>query len=103
MAAPDPDPGAPRRGEVAVSDDAPGIPPADLPRIFERLYQSARTPARQAGSGLGLAIVSELVQAMGGQVRAESPASGTRMVVSLPAWSSRTEAGSSTSLSWAAQ
>ena len=102
-AAPDPDPAAPRRVEVAVSDDGPGIPPADLSRIFERLYQSARTPARQAGSGLGLAIVSELVQAMGGQVRAESPASGTRMVVSLPAWSSRTEAGSSTSLSWAAQ
>jgi two-component system sensor histidine kinase BaeS len=71
---------------VAVEDDGPGIPTADLPYVFERMHTAARVPARQVGSGLGLAIVSELVGAMGGAVRAESPTSaagGTRMVVTL--------------------
>ncbi len=80
---------------VTVADDGPGIAPADLPRVFERLYADDRRPTRgpapgsAAGSGLGLAIVRELVAAMGGQVRAESPArpdgSGARFVLSLPA------------------
>jgi signal transduction histidine kinase len=72
---------------ITVADDGPGIPADDLPRVFDRLYQSPRTPARQAGSGLGLAIVSELMQAMGGRVRAVSPlspAGGTRLEVWLP-------------------
>jgi two-component system sensor histidine kinase BaeS len=73
---------------ISVADDGPGIPADDLPRVFDRLYQSPRTPARQAGSGLGLAIVSELVQAMGGRVQAVSPVGatgGTRLEVWLPA------------------
>ena len=85
------DPGGPDGREpgatLVVEDDGPGIAPADLPRVFERLYTSSRTPARQVGSGLGLAIVAELVQAMGGTVRAESPLhaeGGTRIAVSLP-------------------
>ena len=74
----------------SVDDDGPGIAPDDLARVFEPFYQSARAPARQVGSGLGLAIVSELVAAMGGQVRAEPAPSGggTRVVVSLPKWRS---------------
>ena len=70
-----------------VLDDGPGIPAADLPQVFGRLYQSRPRPGRPIGSGLGLTIVAELVAAMGGSVRAESPASpagGTRMVVTLP-------------------
>lgn len=73
---------------LAVEDDGPGIPPSDLDRVFERLYQSASAASRKLGSGLGLAIVHELVTAMGGSVRAESPAGasgGTLMVVSLRA------------------
>ena len=73
-----------------VDDDGPGIPPEDLPRVFDRLFMSSKHPARQLGSGLGLAIVAELVQAMGGTVRAESPITadgGTRMVVTLQSWS----------------
>ena len=75
---------------ITVTDDGAGIDPADLPRVFERLYTTARQPARiGVGSGLGLAIVSELVTAMGGTVRAESPVDGgTRMVVTLRSWSS---------------
>jgi two-component system sensor histidine kinase BaeS len=73
-----------------VEDDGPGIAIDDLPRVFERLFTSTRRPARPVGSGLGLAIVAELVDAMGGSVRAESPVfddGGTRLVVTLPGWS----------------
>ena len=74
--------------EAFVEDDGPGIPWADLERVFERLYQSRLSAGRELGSGLGLAIVDELVKAMGGSVRAESPTGpngGTRVVVVLPA------------------
>ena len=73
---------------IVVEDDGPGIAASDLPRVFERLYTSARTPARQVGSGLGLAIVAELTAAMGGTCIAESPVwprGGTRLAVTLPA------------------
>jgi signal transduction histidine kinase len=69
-----------------VEDDGAGIAADDLPRVFDRLFLSSRYPARQVGSGLGLAIVAELVHAMGGTVRAESPITasrGTRVAVSL--------------------
>ena len=68
-----------------VSDDGPGIPAADLERVFERLYQSRPATGRNVGSGLGLAIVSELVGAMKGRVWAEVPeqGTGTRVVVTL--------------------
>ena len=71
---------------IAVEDDGPGIAPDEVDRVFERLYQSVRTPARQGGSGLGLTIVKELTEAMGGRVRVESPATaqgGTRIVVTV--------------------
>jgi two-component system sensor histidine kinase BaeS len=79
--------------EVGVADDGPGIAASELPRVFDRLYGARRRPdggrpGRPIGSGLGLTIVSELVAAMGGAVRAESPVGangGTRMVVRLPA------------------
>jgi two-component system OmpR family sensor kinase len=76
------DPAAPR---VEVSDDGPGIAPQDLPHVFERLYVAGHQPVRkEVGSGLGLAIVRELVDAMGGTVRAEAaPGGGARMVVTL--------------------
>src|SRR5947209_4926066 len=57
--------------EVWVEDDGPGIPPDDVPHVFEPFYRSARAPSREVGTGLGLAIVHELVGAMGGEVRAE--------------------------------
>jgi two-component system sensor histidine kinase BaeS len=81
---------------IAVSDDGAGIPAEDLPHVFERLYQSSRTPARQVGSGLGLAIVAELVGAMGGRVTAtSSPEAGTRFVVEISGRSSSTASSSS--------
>lgn len=74
------------RPSFSVEDDGPGIPAAELERVFERLYQSRSVVGRNLGSGLGLAIVEELVTAMGGRVWAE-PANGgggTRVVVTLP-------------------
>ena len=74
---------------VLVEDDGPGIASGDLERVFDRFYQADRGVAARRGLGLGLAIVAELVRAMGGQVRAESPispAGGTRMVVELRPW-----------------
>jgi signal transduction histidine kinase len=70
-----------------VADDGPGIPPDDLPRVFERFFTSTRAPARHVGSGLGLSIVRELVDAMGATVRAEpGDGRGARMVVALKPW-----------------
>jgi len=79
----------PGLGVLWIEDDGPGIAPAHLHRVFERLYAAPQGAGRPIGTGLGLAIVAELVGAMGGRVRAESPLDpgkgGTRMVVELPA------------------
>ena len=56
--------------------------------MFERLFTGRPDGPRKVGSGLGLAIVAELVHAMGGEVRAQSPLDehgGSRLVVTLPA------------------
>ena len=54
---------------LAVSDDGPGVPPEQLPRIFDRFYR-AGVPSRRPGSGLGLAIVAAVAAAHDGQVTA---------------------------------
>ena len=71
--------------EVAVVDQGPGIPPADLGRVFERFYKSDKSRTRSGGSGLGLAIAKHLVEAQGGRIWAEAAASGgTRVAFTLP-------------------
>jgi two-component system, OmpR family, sensor histidine kinase MprB len=71
-------------GEVIVSDQGPGIAPADQPHVFERFYRS--TDARGLpGSGLGLAIVADAVRAHGGAVTAGSaPGGGAQLRMWLP-------------------
>jgi signal transduction histidine kinase len=77
---------APSALVIAVADDGPGVPAADLPHVFERLYTGRGANARAVGTGLGLAIVRELTRAMGGDVHAEpNPNGGARFVVQLPA------------------
>ncbi len=67
---------------IRVSDNGPGIPATDLPRIFERFYQVDR--ARRDGTGLGLAIVRHIVMAHGGRAWAESvEGQGATFFVSL--------------------
>ena len=73
---------------VAVEDDGPGIPPAQLGQIFDPFFRVRRGDQAPAGSGLGLAICRGLTGAMGGQIAAESPVRdgrGTRVTVRFPA------------------
>lgn len=72
--------------EFWVRDDGPGIPAADLPRIFERFYRVEKGRAREkGGTGLGLSIVKRIVQLHGGRVWAEStPGAGSRIGFVLP-------------------
>jgi two-component system, OmpR family, sensor histidine kinase VicK len=71
---------------IDVSDDGPGIPPEELPLIFDRFYQVRnRRSRKQGGSGLGLSIARSIVTAHHGSIAAEStPGHGTRMIVKLP-------------------
>jgi two-component system sensor histidine kinase ResE len=72
---------------VAVQDRGPGIPPADLPHIWDRFYRVEKSRTRKAGgTGLGLAIVKQIVEAQGGEVGVEStPGEGTVFRFTLPA------------------
>lgn len=71
---------------VSVKDNGCGIPPQDLPRIFDRFYRvdSARN-SQVGGHGLGLSIVRNLVHAMGGEISVFSKEhTGTEFIVQLP-------------------
>ena len=73
------------RLELAVQDDGEGIPEEDLLRVFEPFWRG--DPARSSdGSGLGLALAKRIVEALGGQVRAEGGRAlgGARFSISLP-------------------
>ncbi len=73
---------------ISVTDQGKGIPPADLERIFDKFYRRGKVDGRLAGTGLGLSISRGFIEAMGGTIKAESPAlrkRGTRIVIRLPA------------------
>jgi two-component system sensor histidine kinase KdpD len=58
---------------IAVADEGVGIPPADLPHVFDSFYRARRGDRVAPGTGLGLAIARGLVEAMGGTIEAVSP------------------------------
>ncbi len=69
---------------VQVADTGVGIPPEELPRIFERFYKGDRARGG-SGTGLGLAIVKHTVEAHGGRVRVESQLGlGSTFTFSIP-------------------
>jgi two-component system sensor histidine kinase MprB len=73
-------------GELTVRDHGPGIPPADLPHVFERFWRSESARALP-GSGLGLSIVARTVREAGGEAALRAPADGgpgTEAVIRLP-------------------
>ncbi|HEY2164409.1 MAG TPA: HAMP domain-containing sensor histidine kinase [Gemmatimonadaceae bacterium] len=76
---------------MRVKDTGAGIPPEQLPRIFEKFYQADnQRAARAAGSGLGLAIAKEIVEAHGGWISCESTVGvGTTFTIRLPVRAAR--------------
>lgn len=72
--------------ELVVADTGIGIPPEDLPFIFERFYRVDKSRSRSSGgSGIGLAIVHEILRAHGGGIQARSePGKGSEFIVTLP-------------------
>ena len=69
---------------LRVTDTGIGIPPEDLPRIFDRFFRGQQA-AQISGSGIGLTVAAELVQAHGGRLTAASELGhGTQMTLSLP-------------------
>jgi signal transduction histidine kinase len=72
---------------ITVSDHGAGIPPADLPHIFEPFYRGSDAMAGQVhGNGLGLSLVRRIAIAHGGRVAVSSkPNAGTTFTLTLPA------------------
>ncbi len=69
---------------VEVDDNGRGIPPADLPHIFDELYRGENA-RDMPGSGLGLALVRRIIQLHGGSLEVHSrPEQGTMVRVHLP-------------------
>jgi two-component system sensor histidine kinase BaeS len=69
---------------LQVADTGPGIAPADLPHVFERLWRGT-TSGAVAGSGIGLAVVQELITAHAGTVDVDSsPGHGATFTIRLP-------------------
>ncbi|MBI5563768.1 MAG: HAMP domain-containing protein [Chloroflexi bacterium] len=74
------------RVRVSVIDSGEGIPPEDLPHVFDRFYRGDRSRARSSGgSGLGLAITKSLIEAMGGAIGVDSQSgAGSTFWFTLP-------------------
>lgn len=71
--------------QLEVRDTGEGIPPEDLPYIWERFYKVDKARTGRQGTGLGLAIVKRLVEAHGGQVAVQSTlGQGSVFTVTLP-------------------
>jgi two-component system sensor histidine kinase KdpD len=70
---------------VRIVDRGPGIPPAQLERVFEPFYRAGTPGGGHRGSGLGLAIARGFTQASSGSLHVESlPGQGASFVFELP-------------------
>jgi two-component system sensor histidine kinase KdpD len=71
---------------LAVRDRGPGIPPADLSKLFERFYRGGHGKKRAAGMGMGLSIARGLVEAEHGRISAaNAPDGGALFTIAVPA------------------
>jgi signal transduction histidine kinase len=71
---------------VSVADECGGIPPGDLPRVFDVAFrgESARTPGPSGGAGLGLSIARGIVEAHSGQISVRNTGPGCQFLIKLP-------------------
>jgi signal transduction histidine kinase len=71
---------------VSVADECGGIPPDDLPRVFDIAFrgESARTPDPSGGAGLGLSIARGIVEAHSGQISVRNTGPGCQFRIKLP-------------------
>ena len=69
---------------LQVTDQGVGIDPDMMGQLFTRFKRDARIADKFAGIGLGLALVSRVVRQHSGEVIAQSPGKGTRIVMTLP-------------------
>lgn len=69
---------------LSVADRGPGLPPEDIPRVFDKFYRAPNAPP--GGSGLGLSICKRIVEAHGGMISAENRPThgGARFTIRLP-------------------
>ena len=71
--------------EIAIYDTGGGIPPEDLPYVFDRFYRGEKSRSRASGgSGLGLAIAKGIVEAHGGEITVMSRPGNTSFTFRLP-------------------
>jgi signal transduction histidine kinase len=77
---------APEEATLVVRDSGPGIPEAELPRVFDRFFRGTNVgDARASGSGLGLAIARSIVEMHDGTIEVASAiGSGSTFTISLP-------------------
>ena len=75
---------------IEINDNGKGVPPEDLPYIFNRFWRKDKSRSRASGgSGLGLAIARQLVEAQGGSISAENnPSGGLSVKLFFPAGTS---------------
>jgi PAS domain S-box-containing protein len=79
------DDSAGRSAVIVVEDEGIGIPPAELPHIFERFYRASNVRGRFSGTGIGLAGARRIVEAHGGELTLESvEGRGTSVTIRLP-------------------
>jgi signal transduction histidine kinase len=71
---------------VSVSDACGGIPPGDLPRVFDVAFrgEQARTPGPAEGAGLGLSIARGIVEAHSGQIAVRNFGAGCQFMIRMP-------------------
>jgi two-component system sensor histidine kinase BaeS len=72
--------------KITLDDSPPGVPPQDLPRLFERLFRADLSRSRETGgSGIGLAICKTIAENHGGQIEAHhSKLGGVKIEIQLP-------------------
>lgn len=73
-----------RQARLTVANPGAPIPPEQLSRLFERFYRADDSRGEQSGFGLGLPIAAAIAAEHRGALKAESDASSTRFILTLP-------------------